>query len=83
MNTRTKFTQSLKQLDIETRVQYGLMFLFGALCLVAAAAPLDLLIKVAVVSTLFGLTAGIWIAHLVQIVQRAADRNGAATGTDQ
>lgn len=78
MNSRTQLAESLGRIDVETRVQYGLMILFGTLCLVAAAAPLALLIKVAVVSTLFGLTAGIWIAHLVQIVQRAADRSGAS-----
>jgi hypothetical protein len=72
-------TTKLQQLDLETRLQYGLMFLFGGLCLVAAVAPLELLIKAVIVSTLFGFTGGIWISHLVQIVQRAADRKTAGT----
>jgi hypothetical protein len=69
--------KTLRRIDVQTRVQYGLMFLFGALCLVAAVAPLELLTKAVVVSALFGLTGGIWIGHLVQIVQRAADQHAA------
>lgn len=72
-------TKTLGRFDIETRIQYGLMFLFGALSLVAAVAPLELLTKAVVVSSLFGFTAGIWVSHLVQIVQRAAGRNNATT----
>lgn len=59
-------------IDLDTRVQYGLMVLFGTLCLLAAVAPLDVLVKAVVVSALFGFTGGIWIAHLVQTVRRAA-----------
>ena len=70
--------QSIKSIDVQTRVQYGLMLIFGSLCLIAAAAPLDLLIKVTTVSALFGLTAGLWIAHLVGVIQRAANRNRGA-----
>lgn len=69
----TDLTTKLQGLQVETRIQYGLMFLFGTLCLLAAVAPLGTLVKAVVVSALFGLTAGIWISHLVQIVQAAAD----------
>ncbi|MFC7077805.1 hypothetical protein [Haloarcula halophila] len=62
----------LGDIDLDTRIQYGLMFLFGALCLVAAIAPLGTLIKAVTVAALFGLTAGIWISHLVQTIQKAA-----------
>jgi hypothetical protein len=55
------------------------MFLFGSLCLLAAIAPLDLLVKAVIVSTLFGFTAGIWVSHLVQIVQQAAERQQSGT----
>jgi len=67
--------ESVKSVDVQTRVQYGMMIIFGALCLIAAAAPLELIIKITAVSTLFGLTAGLWISHLVQITQQAAIRN--------
>jgi len=69
---------ALEGVDTDTRIQYGLMGIFGALCLITAAAPLDLLPKAVIVSTLFGFTGGIWVAHLVQIVQEAADRKHAA-----
>jgi hypothetical protein len=69
--------QTLQRLDLETRIQYGLMFLFGALCLLAAVAPLELLTKAVIVSTLFGFTAGIWVSHLIQIVQKAAGKRTA------
>ncbi|WP_254831357.1 hypothetical protein [Haloglomus salinum] len=72
-------TTTLQRLDLETRIQYGLMFLFGSLCLLAAIAPLELLVKAVIVSTLFGFTAGIWVSHLVQIVQQAAERQQSGT----
>ncbi|MFC4406102.1 hypothetical protein [Haloarchaeobius iranensis] len=65
------FSESLRRIKIETRVQYGLMFLFGSLSLVAAFAPLGELTKIAVVAMLFGFTAGLWVSHLIQLVQRA------------
>jgi hypothetical protein len=74
----TNLTTKLQGLQVETRIQYGLMFLFGTLCLLAAVAPIATLTKAVVVSALFGFTGGIWISHLVQIVQKAADRKGAA-----
>lgn len=74
----TNLTATIQQLQLETRIQYGLMFLFGTLCLLAAIAPLGTVTKAVVVSALFGFTGGIWISHLVQIVQKAADRKGAA-----
>jgi hypothetical protein len=71
----------LKRIDRETRVQYGLMLIFGGLCLVAALAPLDQLTRVAAVGATFGFTAGLWVSHLIGVLQRAAERNldGAVT----
>jgi hypothetical protein len=74
------FSESLRRIKIETRVQYGLMFLFGSLSLVAAVAPLGELTKVAVVAMLFGFTAGLWISHLIQLVQRAVTENTGPAG---
>jgi hypothetical protein len=65
-------TRAVRRIDTETRIQYGLMVLFGTLCLLAAVAPLELTTKAVVVSALFGLTGGLWISHLVGVVQRAA-----------
>lgn len=75
----TGITEELRRIDSETRIQYGLMFLFGTLCLLAAVAPFELLLKAVLVSTLFGFTAGLWVSHLVQIVQRAAGKRTAET----
>lgn len=72
--------ETIHTIDLDTRIQYGMMFIFGSLCLIAAAAPLELLTKAVVVSALFGLTGGIWISHLVQIVKRAAEENRPAAG---
>lgn len=69
----------LADIDLDTRIQYGLMVLFGTLCLAAAVAPLETLVKAVTVSALFGLTAGIWISHLVQTVQRAAGATDGGT----
>lgn len=65
-------SETFGNVELETRIQYGLMGLFGSLCLLAAVAPLELLTKSVIVAALFGLTAGIWISHLVQIVQKTA-----------
>jgi hypothetical protein len=65
-------TETFTRIDTETRIQYGLMVLFGTLCLLAAVAPLELMTKAVVVSALFGFTGGLWVSHLVQIIQRAA-----------
>lgn len=72
-------SESLRRIKIQTRVQYGLMFLFGSLSLVAAVAPLDELTKVAVVAMLFGFTAGLWVSHLIQLVQAAVAKNDGVT----
>lgn len=74
------FSESLRRVKIETRVQYGLMFLFGSLSLVAAVAPLGELTKVAVVAMLFGFTAGLWVSHLIHLVQGAVAENTGPTG---
>jgi Flp pilus assembly pilin Flp len=65
----------------DTRVQYGLMFVFGALCIITAFSPLQDPIRITTVATLFGFTAGLWVSHLVQVLQRAirATRNQAET----
>lgn len=55
-----------------TRVEYGLMLIFGTLCIAAAFAPLEESVRIAAVGTLFGFTAGLWVSHLVQVLQRAA-----------
>ena len=63
---------AIRRVNAETRIQYGLMVLFGTLCIVVAFAPLAELIRLTTVGTLFGFTAGLWIAHLVQVLSRAA-----------
>ncbi|PSP44481.1 hypothetical protein BRC68_02995 [Halobacteriales archaeon QH_6_64_20] len=65
--------EQLKRVDRQTRVQYGLMIVFGGLCLVAALAPLDDLTRTAAVGTTFGFTAGLWVSHLIGVLQRAAE----------
>ncbi|RXK47807.1 hypothetical protein [Halorientalis pallida] len=67
--------EQLRRINRQTRIQYGLMFTFGVLCILTAFAPLDESIRITVVGTLFGFTAGIWIAHLVQVLGRAARTN--------
>jgi len=62
----------------QTRIQYGLMLVFGALCILVAVAPLADPLRITAVGTLFGFTAGIWVSHLVQVLGRAAS----ATQTD-
>ena len=65
--------EEIRRVNRATRVQYSLMLIFGALCIVAAFAPLAESVRITAVGTLFGFTAGLWVAHLVQVLQRAAD----------
>lgn len=70
--------EAIRKANRETRVQYGLMFVFGSLCIISAFAPLADPIRLTLVGTLFGFTAGLWVAHLVQILQRAVNAQAAA-----
>ena len=69
---------TLQRMTQQTRIQYGLMLVFGALCILVAVAPLAEPLRTTAVGTLFGFTAGIWVSHLVQVLGRAAS----ATQTD-
>jgi len=65
----------IRRANLETRVQYGLMAVFGALCIIAAFSPLQDPVRVTTVGTLFGFTAGLWVSHLVQVLQRAVEES--------
>ena len=66
---------TLQRLSQQTRLQYGLMLVFGALCILVAVAPLADPLRLTAVGTLFGFTAGLWVSHLVQVLGRAASAN--------
>lgn len=65
--------ERLKQMDHITRIQYALMLLFGGLCLAAAVSPLDELTKTTLATLFFGLTAGLWLSHLIGVLARTVD----------
>lgn len=58
----------------ETLVQYGLMAIFGALCIGIAVVPLDIsmAMRVGSVGTLFGVTVGLWVSHLIGVLAASA-----------
>jgi len=47
------------------------MIVFGSLCILAAFAPFQDIIRITTVGTLFGFTAGLWVSHLIQVLRRA------------
>jgi len=65
--------EELRRANRGTRVQYVLMVIFGGLCILAAFAPFDPMIRTTMVGTLFGFTAGLWVSHLIQVLRRAID----------
>jgi len=67
-----ELTARVRRMDQVTRVQYVLMVLFGGSCLVAAVAPLAPDINIVLVGVLFGITAGLWISHLIGVLHDAA-----------
>ncbi|MHB9285550.1 hypothetical protein ACKVMT_00745 [Halobacteriales archaeon Cl-PHB] len=77
--------ESVRRVNSQTRIQYGLMVVFGTLCILTAFAPLAEPIRLTAVGTLFGFTAGIWVSHLVQILGRAAagTRTDVTVGSDR
>jgi hypothetical protein len=48
------------------------MVVFGASSIVAAAAPLQSNVSTVLVAVFFGLTAGLWISHLIDVLHSAA-----------
>ncbi|MEF8775015.1 MAG: hypothetical protein V5A43_00740 [Haloarculaceae archaeon] len=54
-----------ERLDRATRLQYALMIILGGVCILAALAPITYDVKVAAVSVTFGITAGLWLSHLI------------------
>lgn len=58
----------IERLGRVARLQYTLMILLGSTCLLAALAPITYEVKIAAVAVTFGITAGIWISHLITVV---------------
>ncbi|MFC6962135.1 hypothetical protein [Halocatena marina] len=71
----------IQRANRDTRVQYALMLVFGTLCIVAAFAPLQESIRITTVGTLFGFTAGLWVSHLIQVLQSVAEANDDKSNT--
>jgi hypothetical protein len=65
---------ALRRANEDTRIQYALMAVFGGLCVSMAIAPVELstTMRVGSVGTLFGVTVGLWVSHLIQILDYAA-----------
>lgn len=63
----------LRRANRGTRVQYVLMVIFGGLCITAAFSPFRDAVRITLVGTLFGFTAGLWVSHLIQVLRRAID----------
>lgn len=58
----------VRHLDRASRIQYALMIVLGTACFGAAVAPLGSDLQIAAVSLFFGLTAGLWVSHLITVI---------------
>jgi Flp pilus assembly pilin Flp len=56
-----------------TKLQYTLMGVFGSVAVVAGVAPISEQLKIAAVALAFGVTVGLWLSHLLVMVQDAVD----------
>jgi len=84
--SETQLLTELRRANRGTRVQYVLMVIFGSLCILAAFAPFQDIIRITTVGTLFGFTAGLWVSHLIQVLKKAIDAqksNGQTGGRTQ
>ena len=66
----------LNDMDRLTKIQYALMAVFGLACIVAALAPLQQNLRIAAVSMTFGLTVGLWLSHLLGILDLKLGQRG-------
>jgi len=55
------------------QLQYGLMFLFGSVCILSAVSPLGEVPRAVLASVAFGITAGLWVSHLTTVLYGAAE----------
>lgn len=62
-------------LDAHTRVQYALMVVFGAICVGSAFLIQQADVRAITVGTTFGLTAGLWLSHLIETLDGAIDES--------
>lgn len=56
------------RMDTVTRVQYGLMMVFGALTVGIAFGPVSGEVQRLAVAVTFGITSGLWISHLIGVL---------------
>jgi hypothetical protein len=68
-------TKILRSANGKTKIQYALMAVLGGLCVIFSFAPLDIstATRVGIVGILFGVTVGLWVSHLIQILSLAAE----------
>jgi Flp pilus assembly pilin Flp len=64
--------------DTVTKVEYGLMLLFGAGAIAAALLLESGGTQTAVVGLAFGITVGLWLGHLLSMLDRAVGDQAAA-----
>jgi Flp pilus assembly pilin Flp len=69
--------QQFKNADQLTKMQYALMVVFGGLAIIAGLAPLSPMLKTTTVTLAFGVTVGLWLSHLLTMLQNAVDEVGA------
>ncbi|MDY6819038.1 MAG: hypothetical protein SVG88_10295 [Halobacteriales archaeon] len=67
----TAITDMARQYSRVTIVEYSLMVLLGGSSILLAFAPVSISIKQVGVALLFGLTAGLWLSHLIVVLDNA------------
>ena len=56
-----------------TKIQYGLMIVFGGLTTAISLSPLGIQLRIMAAGTLFGITVGLWLSHLLTITYNATE----------
>jgi hypothetical protein len=61
----------IKSSDKLTRIEYGMMVVFGSLTVGFAFAPFELRVRMLLTGVFFGLTVGLWFSHLIHVTYSA------------
>ena len=79
--SQTHMKSMLTNADPLTKIQYGLMVVFGTLTAAVSFAPLGMELRIMGAGTLFGVTVGLWLSHLLTMTYTATQtlRQGAGS----
>jgi hypothetical protein len=69
----------LGSMNQETKIEYGLMVMAATLAIGAGFAPIDREASVLFAAVFLGISAGLWLSHLLTMLHTAVEQNNLST----